>query len=96
MNIMNKSQANVLITSSPYTTLLYFLVNDLAAINNTKYFFIRTRKYSKQEKEQIVKIFPSSYFLKEPQITARFRNHRILQRAYTALQLIFKKAGVYL
>ena len=93
---MNKSQANVLITTSPYTTLLYFLVSEIDDINNTKYFFIRTRKYTQQEKEQIAKIFPSSYFLKEPQITARFRNNKLLQKAYTALQLIFKKAGVYL
>ena len=34
--------------------------------------------------------------MREPAITARFREHKILQKAYTALQLIFKRTGLYL
>lgn len=92
---MNASPENVLITTSPYTTLLYFLANDLTKIQRTAFFFIRARKYEPQEKEQISGIIPASYFFREPAVKVRFRNHRLLQRLYTALQMVTSKAVPY-
>ena len=40
----------VLITPSPYTTLLYFLANDLSTLEDSAYFFVRVRRWSEAEK----------------------------------------------
>ena len=87
---------NVLITPSPYTTLLYFLVNDLQKIHNTAYFFVRYRTWTQEEINKTREILPKSYFLKEPKITIRFRKHALLQKLYTALQLSTKRAVPYM
>lgn len=86
---MNK---NVLITTSPYTTLLYFLVNDLKDIQDTAYFFVRGRKWTEQEVNRTKNVLPQSYFLNEKPITARFRRYALLQRLYTAAQLATNRA----
>lgn len=71
---------NVLITPSPYTTLLYFLVNDLQKIHDTAYFFVRYRKWTQDEITKARELLPQSYFLNEPKITIRCR------RDYTYLE----------
>lgn len=92
---MKSSSKNVLISPSPYTTLLYFLANDLPDIQDTAYFFVRTRRWTDSEIAGTRAILPQSYFLKEPGLTIRFRKHALLQKLYTALQLAGKRALPY-
>ena len=86
---------NVLITTSPYTTLLYFLVNDLQDIKSSACFFIRNRHYSSEERKKITSIMPKSYFLIESPLRIRFRGNALTRRLYTALQLVLRRGIPY-
>ena len=86
----------VLITPSPYTTLLYFLANDLSTLEDSAYFFVRVRRWSEAEKAKTREVLPNSYFVNQTGLTIRFRNNAVLQKLYTALQLAVKRAIPYL
>lgn len=86
----------VLITPSPYTTLLYFLANDLDTLEDSAYFFVRVRRWSDEEKAKTREVLPNSYFVNQTGLTIRFRNNAVLQKFYTALQLALKRMGPYL
>ena len=62
---MSSSLENVFIAYSPHVLLIYFLVNNLQKLQNTAYFFLRTRAYSEEEKRHARDIFPHSYFFHE-------------------------------
>ena len=93
---MKQSPKQVLITPSPYTTLLYFLANDLSTLENSAYFFTRVGRWSEEEKAKTREVLPNSYFVKQTGLTIRFRNNEVLQKFYTALQLAVKRSIPYL
>lgn len=93
--LMSPRPEKILITPSPYVTLLYLLMNDLHSIENTAYFFVSYRNLTDKEKSRIRSIVPESYFLREPKLTIRFRNNESLQRIYTALQIAAKRIIPY-
>ena len=88
--------SQVLITTSPYTTLLYFLVNDLDEIKQSNYFFIQHRKWTDQDKNHIQELLPNSYFLNEKPVTAKFRSIKLLFLSHKACQIIAKRIIPYL
>lgn len=101
---MNAPRENVLITTSPYTTLLYFLANELSQIKRTKFFFISVMRSTLENQKQVYISPPpppkelnrSIYFLHEPALKIRFRNHYLLKHLYFFLQLIPYKAIPYI
>ena len=93
---MSSSPENVLITRSPYVTLIYFLVNELQKIKNTAYFFVITRACSEEEIRHTREIFPHSYFFREYSLKSMFKKYSILRRFCTALQICSRITVPYL
>lgn len=90
-----KYPGNVLITSSPYTTLIYFLISDLERLKDTGYFFVRSTKYGPAERQHILNIMPCSYFFYNGLVRKRFTGSKIIYPIYRLIQLFFKRSIPY-
>lgn len=83
----NKAPENVLISPSPYVTLIYLLMNDVDVLRNTGYFLVRSDRASSEEKKRIRKLSPHAYFFHNGHITKRFTGCPKLYQVCRLLQL---------